>query len=143
MTLPPGALNQVRRLRWNIEKAYDQQEQKLDERKAWTTSDTGRRIQALAISLAHNLLRLFHARLKREHGIEDTKVIKAWRKDLVKQVDAAAKAGRQFPEKLYLALYRPTEVSLQFIRWLRSTLFRPTCYRAAVEALRPLMLKYL
>jgi hypothetical protein len=28
MTLPPGALNQARRLRWNIEKAYDQQEQK-------------------------------------------------------------------------------------------------------------------
>ena len=46
MTLPPGDLNQVRRLRWNIEKAYDQQEQKLDERKAWTTSETGKRIQA-------------------------------------------------------------------------------------------------
>lgn len=66
MTLPPGALNQVRRLRWNIEKAYDQQEQKLNERKAWTATETGKRVQALAISLAHNLLRLFSARLKRE-----------------------------------------------------------------------------
>ncbi|MEO0018261.1 MAG: hypothetical protein RLZZ522_1544 [Verrucomicrobiota bacterium] len=143
MTLPPGVLNQVRRLRWNIEKAYDQQEQKLDERKAWTTRETGKRIQALAISLAHNLLRLFGARLKREENIEDTKVIKAWRKDLTKRMAAAAKADRMFPKELYLALYRPTEVSLQFIRWLRSTLFTQTCYRAAIQRLRPLMLKYL
>jgi hypothetical protein len=28
------------RLRWRIEKSFDQQEQKLDERKAWATSDT-------------------------------------------------------------------------------------------------------
>jgi len=143
MTLPPGALNQVRRLRWNIEKVYDQQEQKLDERKAWTASDTGKRIQALAIALARNLMRLFTARIKRDENIEDTKVIKAWTKDLAKRAAAAAKAGRTLPQKLYLALYRPTEVSLQFIRWLRSTLFRPTCYRAALDLLRPLMLKYL
>ena len=78
----------------------------------------------------------------REENIEDTKVIKAWTKDLAKRTAAAAKADRTLPEKLYLALYRPTEVSL-FIRWLRSTLFRPTCYRAALDLLRPLMLKYL
>ena len=29
------------------------------------------------------------------------------------------------------ALYRPTEVSLQFIRWLRVSLMRPTCYAIA------------
>ena len=29
-------------LRWNIEKALDQQEQKLDEGKAWATSDTAK-----------------------------------------------------------------------------------------------------
>jgi hypothetical protein len=143
MTLPPGALNQCRRLRWNIEKAYDQQEQKLDERKAWTAGETGRRVQALAISLVHNLLRLFNARLKREEKIEDIKVIKAWHKELAKSVAAAENAGRTFPEKLYRALYRPTEVSLQFIRWLRTTLFQPTCYRAAIASLRPLMEKYL
>ena len=44
MTLSPSALNPCCRLRWNIEKAFDQQEQKLDERKAWTASETGKRI---------------------------------------------------------------------------------------------------
>jgi hypothetical protein len=143
MTLPPGALNQCRRLRWNIEKSYDQQEQKLDERKAWTANENGKRIQAIAICIAHNLLKLFAAKLKSEHGIEDTKVIRAWHKELEKRVLAARAAGRELPQILYQALYRPTEVSLQFIRWLRSGLFRPTCYRWAIKQLGPLMAKYI
>ena len=143
MTLPPGALNQCRRLRWNIEKAFDQQEQKLDERKAWTASETGKRIQAIAMSIVHNLLRLFEAKLKTEEDIQDSKLIKAWQKDLAKRAEKARAAGRELPMKLYQALYRPTEVSLQFIRWLRVGLARPTCYRQAIERLRPLMLAYL
>lgn len=142
-TLPPGALNQCRRLRWNIEKVFDQQEQKLDERKAWTAGETGKRIQALAICIAHNLLKLISAKLKSEEGIEDGKLIHAWHKELVKRTDRARAAGRTLPEKLYQALYRPTELSLQFIRWLRSALSRPTCYRRALDDLRPLMKAYL
>jgi hypothetical protein len=143
MNHSPGSLNQCRRLRWNIEKAFDQQEQKLDERKAWATSETGKRIQAIAMSIAHNLLRLFAAKLKSEEGIEDSKVIRAWQKDLGKRMEKARVAGRVLPVKLYQALYRPTEVSLQFIRWLRVGLIRPTCYRLAIDRLRPLMHAYL
>ena len=143
MTHSPGSLNQCRRLRWNIEKAFDQQERKLDELKAWAANDVGKRIQAVAICITHNLLRILQARLKKQEGIEDTKVIKAWKKSLAKRVEKARKAGRELPAKLYLALYRPTEVSLQFIRWLRVSLIRPTCYRWFVKELRPLMLAYL
>jgi len=143
MTLPPGVLNQVRRLRWNIEKTFNQHEHKFDETKAWTANETGKRIQAVAICIAHNLLRLFGAKIEREEGIVDTKVIKAWHQRLADRADAAVKAGRQLPLQLYQALYRPTEVSLQFLRWLRSALLRPTCYRQALVRLRPLMEKYL
>jgi hypothetical protein len=76
-------------------------------------------------------------------GIQDTKVIKAWQKDPAKRAEKARSAGRHLPIKLYQALYRPTEVSLPFIRWLRIGLTRPTCYRLAIEQLRPLMLAYL
>jgi hypothetical protein len=143
MTLPPGALNQCRRLRWNIEKTFNQHEQKLDEAKAWTANETGKRIQALAICITHNLLKLFNAKLKVEHDIEDTKVIKAWHKKLDQRIQAARQAGRELPEKLYKALYRPTELSLQFIRWLRTALTSRTCYKQAIAALRPLMEKYI
>jgi hypothetical protein len=143
MTLPPGVLNQVRRLRWNIEKIFNQHERKLEESKAWAANDTGKRIQATAICIAHNLLRLFSAKLEREEGIVDTKVIRAWHQRLAGRAKAAATAGRELPLKLYLALYRPTEVSLQFIRWLRSMLLRATCYRESLTLLRPLMAKHI
>jgi len=143
MTLPPGVLNQVRRLRWNIEKIFNQHERKLEEAKAWTANDNGKRIQAIAICIAHNLLRLFGAKLEREEGIVDTKVIRAWHQRLAERVKMAAQAGRELPLKLYQDLYRPTEVSLQFIRWLRSMLLRATCYRQSLALLRPLMLNYL
>ena len=95
------------------------------------------------MSIGHNLLRIFEAKLKNEEDIQDTKVIKAWQKDLAKRAEKARAAGRHLPVKLYQALSRPTEVSLQFIRWLRVSLIRPTCYRQAIKQLRPLMLAYL
>ena len=51
-------------------------------------------------------------------------------------------AGRFLTVKLYQARYRPTDVSLQFIRWLRVGLLPPTCYRPAVEQLPSLMQAY-
>jgi hypothetical protein len=81
--------------------------------------------------------------LKRQDSwnIEYTKVINAWQMDLTKRVETAREADQTLPVELYQALYRPTEVSLQIIRWLRSMLVRPTSYRAALETLRLLMLK--
>ncbi len=143
MTFPPGVLNECHRLRWLIEKAFDQQEQKLDERKAWAKSETAKSVQAVAICIAHNLLKIFTAKLKDDENIEDSKVIKAYHKDLDERELRARKAGRCFPKSLYLALYRPTELSLQFIRWMRSCLIRSTPYRQALGHLRPLMESYL
>ena len=82
MNLPPGLLGEIYRLRWCIEKAFNQQEQKLDERKVWAKSQTAKAIQAIAICITHNLLHLFKATLKTEEAIEDTKVIDAYHKDL-------------------------------------------------------------
>gem|GEM_PF-5528738 len=41
----------------------------------------------------YNLLSLFEAKLKSEEGIEDTKVIKAWQKDLSKRAEKARATG--------------------------------------------------
>ena len=143
MTLPPGILNECLRLRWGIEKLFDQQEQKLDERKAWATTENAKTTQALSICITHNLLLLFKASLKRDENIEDTKVSSDYLKKLDVRESKAKKAGRIFPKALYVALYRPTEVSLQFIRWLRSSLVRSTLYNQAITLLRPLMAAYI
>jgi hypothetical protein len=143
MTLPPGILNECFRLRWGIEKLFDQQEQKLDERKAWATSETAKTTQALSICITHNLLVLFKASLKRDENIDDTKVSNDYLNKLVVRECKATKAGRLFPRALYAALYRPTEISLQFIRWLRSGLVRSILYNQAIALLRPLMAAYI
>ena len=82
-------------------------------------------------------------RKKRDENIQDSKVIRAYHKDLDKRENEALKAGRPFPKVLYLALYRPTELSLQFIRWMRSCLIRSTPYKQALLLLRPLMDAYI
>jgi hypothetical protein len=50
---------------------------------------------------------------------------------------------RAFPKALYLALYWPTQLSLQFLRWLWYHLMQATCYRPALALLRLLMTQYL
>lgn len=121
MTLRPGTLNQLRRMRWNIEKAFNEQECNLGEDNASTADGNGKRVQALAICIAYNLLRIFHDWIRREEGITDTKVEKAWKDKLVLRARALLALGREVPVKPYLSLRRPTEASLQFIRWLRSS----------------------
>ena len=49
----------------------------------------------------------------------------------------------RFPETPYQARYRPTELSLQFLRWIRYHLMRTSCYGPALALLRPLMAQYL
>lgn len=115
----------------------------LIQQKAWSANDVGKRIQASAICIAQNLLRLLQVRQKVEDGIEDKSVIDALKKPLPKRLKNAREAGRELPKKRNLALNRPTEVSLQLIRWLRVSLFRPTRYRQFLSELRPLMLTYL
>ena len=75
-------------------------------------------IPAIILCLAHNLLQLFHATRKTEAAIADTKVITAYHKDLDRREAKAKASGRAFPKALYQAFYRPTELSLQFLRWI-------------------------
>ena len=75
--------------------------------------------------------------------ITRSRIIYRGQKNLAKRVERAHVADRNLPVKLDQALYRPTEMSLQFIRWLRIGLTRPTCFRRAIEQVRFLMLVYL
>ena len=46
------------------------------------------------------------------------------------------------PQPLYKSLYRPKEVRLRFLRWLRYELVRGTRYIQSLARLRPLMEDY-
>ena len=62
MSLPPGLIAFLYKLRWDIEKVFDEKKTKLHEKKAWATSPTARCQQAHFTALAHNLMVLLEQR---------------------------------------------------------------------------------
>jgi hypothetical protein len=96
MTLPPGLIAFLYKMRWDIEKVFDEKKNKLLEKKAWACSETSRSMQAHFICLAHNLMVLFEECLDREEGIRDEKVSKKGERrmeKMLKQAGAALRGG--------------------------------------------------
>jgi len=142
MTLPPGLIAFLYKLRWDIEKVFDEKKTKLGEKKAWAKSPVAHCQQAHFLCLAHNLLVLFERQLQTDEGIEDTKVLR--RK--MTRLAAAEKLIRSkglTPNVMVHNCTRITQRSLQYIRWLRHFLDVPTLYSDALAVLRPLMRNYL
>ena len=73
LTLPPGLIAFLYKLRWDIEKIFDQVKNKLLEQKAWAKSATAKTQQAHFITLAHNLMVLLNHQIETEEGIADEK----------------------------------------------------------------------
>lgn len=142
MTLPPGLIAFIYKCRWDIEKVFDQNKNKLGENKAWAKSPTAKKQQAQFICMAHNLILLLSLRLETEEGITDEK---SQKRRLGRKENAQEQAAQNNlrVNSLVCQLDRATQRCLQFIRWLRLSLIRKTPYRQAVSELRPLMLGYI
>ena len=135
LTLPPGLLVQLYRMRWDIEKVYDQFKNKLHEKKAWASSATAKCMQAEFLCLAHNLMVLHEELLKQEHGIANETENRRREKRLRGDQEAAREAGREV-SPLRQALQRCTQRTVKFVRWLRAYLFRAAPWEAVLDALR-------
>lgn len=136
MTLRPGLIAFLYKLRWDIEKVFDQLKNKLGEQHAWASTPTAKTIQARFICLVHNLLLLVEDRLK-EDGIENTAELDRKAKELAIAVEIATKAGRKIPAPV-LALQRHTQRSVKLLRWLRSSLLDQLSWQAATPRLEKL-----
>lgn len=143
LTLPPGIIVHLYRMRWNIEKVFDETENKLHEAKGWGKSENAKRLQGQLVVLAHNLLMLFEAKVESEHGIRDEKVRKKYNKALRERARAARKKGRRLPRMIKLLRTRATQLSFQFIRWLRNHLTIKASYKESLPALRIAMNAYI
>lgn len=142
MTLPPGLIAFLYKLRWDVEKVFDEKKNKLAERKTWATTEVARCQQAHFVCLAHNLLVLLERKLAREEGITDKKAEEKRRKRLDETIKSLRKEGRQ-PNPLVVRCTRITQRSLQFIRWVRNALDTSSPWSRSIEVLRPLMASYL
>ncbi len=142
LTLPPGLIAFLYKLRWDIEKIFDQVKNKLLEQKAWAKSATAKIQQAHFIALAHNLMVLLNHQIETEEGIADEKSQRKRKQTRTKELEQLQLNGEQM-NSLVLNWKRATQRCLQFIRWLRHCLENQTPWREAVNLLRPLMQNYL
>ena len=117
MTLRPGLIVFLYKLRWDLEKVFDQLKNKLGEKQAWASTVTAKTIQAQFICLTHNLLLLVERRLL-EDGITNNAELERKAKELASALDFAAKAGRTIPTPV-VALQRFTQRSVKLLRWLK------------------------
>lgn len=142
LTLPPGLIAFLYKLRWDIEKIFDQVKNKLLERKAWAKSAIAKIQQAHFIALAHNLMVLLNHQVETEEGIADEKNQRKRKQTRTRELEQLQLNGEQM-NSLVLNWKRATQRCLQFIRWLRHCLDNQTPWREAVNLLRPLMQNYL
>ena len=136
MTLPPGLIAFLYKLRWDVEKVFDELKNKLGEQKAWASSLIAKAAQAQLICLLHNLLLFVDARLKAE-GIENEAEKKRKREVFAKAQKLATAAGRKIPSPV-VALQRFTQHSVKLLRWLRSSFAARLAWDAATPRLRAL-----
>lgn len=142
MDLPPGLIALLFLLRWRIEKIFDTAKNKLEETKAWANGALAQDTQAHVLALTHNLLVLIRDKLRRDHGIQELKVVQKRETDMERRREVAANCGRvvaHFQEKLPPIV----QLTVQFIRTLRNGILGKMRWLAAVAHLRISMEKYL
>lgn len=142
MMLPPGIIAFIYKIRWNVEKVYDEFKNIFYQQQAWGKSSTTKCQQALFLVITHNLLVLLEHCLDVEEGIVDEKVRKKHARHIAAGI-AQAHSEFRLPNELVVKFSRITKRSLQFVRWLQLGLITNPPWQVAVEQLRPLMLKYL
>lgn len=135
MTLPPGLIAHLYKMRWEIEKSFDEFKNKLQETKAWASSENAKAIQANLICLAENLLLLLRNHLEVEEDVRNEAEIKRREKRLEQAMTQVRKKGGRLP----LALRRVqhlTQNSVKFIRWVATLLYLKIPWKRAVSQLR-------
>ena len=122
MTLSAGILAQIYRMRWDIEKVFDEIKNALLEQKAWAKSMNAKSIQAQMICMAHNLSLLMEETLKQEYGVINKAEEKRREQRLNKMKKVAKAAGRKW-SSVYDRLSRFTKCSVKLFRTLRTFFF--------------------
>ena len=135
--LPPGVLVELYRRRWELEKTFDEIKNKLDERKAWATTEVAKAAQGSFVALAHNLLLLYEHRIEQEHGVTNRAEDERRARRQADLQNKASSASRE-TSTLLLSARRATQRSVKFIRWLRYAMREKLAEAAAVPQLRVL-----
>jgi hypothetical protein len=135
--IPPGVIAQLYKMRWDIEKSFDEMKNKLMEQKAWATSATAKEMQAQFICMTLNLVSLLAHTLEVEEGI--TNIAESRRKQsrteeaIAREIDA----GLAGPSPWQM-VQNFTQHSVKLYRWIAARMWSTNLWSLACEALRRL-----
>jgi len=133
-SIPPGVIVQLYRMRWDIEKVFDDFKNKLKETKAWAKSVTAKAMQAQFIVLAYNLLLRLNKQVEESEGIKEEALEKKSDKRWEQTCKIYQEQGKVIP--LWLERQRRiTQLSVKFIRWARSMFLRASSWRQSMSLL--------
>ena len=134
-TLPPGIIAFLYKMRWDIEKVFDEVKIKCREKKSWGSSQETKDAQAHFICIAHNLMLLLEDQLATENKISNERESKRKIKRAESCRTTAEKAGKVFAP-MYLQIHRMSQRCVIFIRWLRNHLRSQGLWDPSLTALR-------
>lgn len=140
--LAPGVIAHLYRLRWDIEKLFDQCENLLGENKAWATGPIPAQVQNEFLVIAHNLMLLLSQRLETQEGIRDEKLERKNALWMTARRVAASQKQRKV-SGLVGKLRAITRWSSQYVRWLTDAIQQGWEWSKGLEKLRPMMVAYL
>lgn len=132
-SIRPGIIAHLYKIRWNIEKAFDEIKNKYNEKKAWSKSDNGKMAQAKLIAITYNLLTLMEDEMEIE-GIEDEEEKKRKKQRLDDDLRQIEENG-QTASTMLSQLQKSTQRTIKFIRWLRESIRELTSWSEAIKQL--------
>ena len=138
-SVPPGVLAHLYKMRWNIEKSFDEVKNKLGEKKAWATSATAKSMQAQFICLSVNLLHLIEHELE-QAGIGNV-AEKKRRAARLGQAKAVVTRQKTVLPKALLMVRHITQHSAKLIRWVATQLWLDVPWKEACAVLVALYAK--
>jgi len=133
-SIRPGLAAYLYRMRWDIEKVFDEVKNRMNEKKSWSTHKNGKIAQALFICITHNLMTLLEDEAEKE-GIKNDQDIK--RKE--QRLEESIKKRKLRPDQVSImerTSHRCAQITTIFIRWFRGVFSLGASWVEAMELLR-------
>ena len=135
MDVEPGLIAHLYKMRWNIEKVYDELKTKLTEKKAWASAPVARNTQAHFTCLLHNLMVSLEEELAENSELCDQQENARRQKRHIELRKKVKESGKQLP-LAQQAVPPATQRTQRFIRWLRNHCWIQASWPQALSALK-------
>lgn len=111
-SVPPGLVALLYKVRWDLEKVFDEFKNKLAETKSWASSANAKTVQARMLCLTHNLMTLMEQVVQVRCGVRNEVEFRRRAK--------RRESGPPSPCAADLVVRRLTQRTVKFIRWLKN-----------------------